>query len=710
MVVAVAGAAALIIGLRLVADGGPRGSRPGFVLALVGAGAVAVASGAVPDPVRSQRPARPGPPRAGDDGVDESTRSGAERWWGRGAWATVAGGRRGVGTIVGAAAVVLSATRVVDARPRGTWDVTLLWGFGVAVLLVASGAAAMASAWCRAGAARRRARRERGERWTPSGPAIAAIVVLGVAAAARLVALDRFPTVLDSDEGFLVLVARQARLGHLPNPYRTSFLSTPEPYRAFQGIVTRPLADAIASYRLTSALVGLTSVVATWRLGRRLLGDAAGLAAAAILALLPLHLWASRSGLNNITDAAVLVLVLLFTVRAVESGRSADALVAGLVAGLGMGGYYGGRCIWAVAVVWLGLAVVHPGTRVPLRTAARLVGWTVLGTFAGAAPLLGYWAREPDDFTSRFRTVGDLGHTPSLLERLGAVPSGILRPVLDQGSGFFRHPAPGVGWIVAVTLLVGLAAWVGWSARSCRARGRPTAEPLLLAWVVLGAVLAQTQGQASQRFVAITPIWALAAGTGAVVAVRALGRLVPRAAPTWWVAVVVAATVLAAGVQNARFWFSEDRQLTTYSDPSTMAAYDLGWRLGGVAAPPEVLILGSKAFGYQGYGNFRFLAPRLEGHVEEPADLPSDLGGPPGATTMPAVDAGTLTVLPAAHGEAAACAVAARLPARAVVLAVDRRGTRLYWAFLDGPTAIRPEPTPAGTRWVMGATLACPGP
>ncbi|CAN0453827.1 unnamed protein product, partial [Phaeothamnion confervicola] len=127
------------------------------------------------------------------------------------------------------------------------------------------------------------------------------IAVLGLAIATRLLLLGRFPIVNHGDELMYAVYARHFRDGISVNPFRVhEGLLHIELWNWLVGQVSRPFpADALWSYRVAGALLGILSVVATFLLGRRVLDPVTGLVGAFILAVMPLHLWASRNALDN---------------------------------------------------------------------------------------------------------------------------------------------------------------------------------------------------------------------------------------------------------------------------------------------------------------------------------------------------------------------------------------------------------------------------
>jgi hypothetical protein len=605
---------------------------------------------------------------------------------------------------------------------RATWDITVAWAVG----LVLFGVAGWAGRSPRRGLARVGAR---------LGPVLAGrrrdlalvggLVVTVVALVARLAVLDRFPALLDSDEAVFLLESRAARHGDLPNPYGSAVWGVPRLYLAVQGVVSRPFADQYPSYRLVGALIGAATVLVTWRAGRRLVGEWAALAGAAVLALLPFHLWASRVSLNNAVNGLTVVLAVLFTARLVHGRRRADAMALGLVLGTGLFGYFpaatyplavaGGVAVSAAltAVATAAAGGLHRPSAGGARAVGRLVAWVGGGWFVGAAPLVGHFAGYPDGFLGRTRLVVDGTRSPGLAARLGWLPRGVLYPLVGQpappAGHFFRHAAPFAGWVVAGLILVGLGLWVRWLVAGGRGRGdRRRVELVVAYWLVAGVGVSQTSGMASQRLVGVAPLWALAAGCG-VGALVAVGRTLLGPVRAVRFQPLVAGTavlgLVVLGVGGARYWFDDDRQLVTYTDVRSTAAYDLGDRLArrdpGLG---RVLLAGEGALTYNGFGNIRFLAPGLEAMVlEVPAFRPGD-GNPLG---VPDLEAGDVLVLFVERPDAERCAVVARHPDAVVHEARTQAGDLLYTTYhRDGP-GLPTGSTPAATTLTAAAPSPC---
>ena len=528
---------------------------------------------------------------------------------------------------------------------------------------------------------------------------ILAIAIVLIALLARVTMLDRFPTIVVSDEGIFLGEAQHILDQMLVNPFTTGHYAMANLYVALESVPAHLFGASLGSYRLASALIGTGSVLATLLLGRRLFGGWVGLAGAGVLAVMPLHLWASRSALNNVSDALVFAFALFFFDRSLAGHRRWDAVLTGVVLGLGIYGYFGARVFPAILGLMACVAVVVPiyGRRLPVWELIRLGFWMIAGFLTCAAPMLGFWAARPDMFLARFRSSGAVGAaTMSLSDRLAVIPDALLYPFFDRHSGpyyqhggiFFRHDPPFLGWLLVPFVAIGFVCWGVWAIRGLVYRetridlGRPRPELLLIPWFVISAAIAQTESMESQRFLSITIVWALAAGTGLVVAVSALGPLLH-----WsrrWQTLALLIALLGIGAWNANFYFSEKRQISMYGESGATAVWDIAWRTQQLDPLPRIVIAGSPTMNYEGYGQWTYMVPGLAGLVTDVPAIGSD------ATKAPVVAPGEIVVVGGRRNPAEPCAVQTHNPTALKGEARDRYGTLLYTVFTTGPTLILP--------------------
>jgi hypothetical protein len=132
--------------------------------------------------------------------------------------------------------------------------------------------------------------------------------------------------------------------------------------------------DLFAARRLMGAVVGLIGLAITWRLGRRLGGPNAGLAALVLLALCPLYYGHMFMNAKDVPFAVAKIGLLYALVRAFEEYPKPSWKTVALV-GLTLGLTIGTRVMGGIAVLSVGLAgivlLTLEARRTSLKAAAR---------------------------------------------------------------------------------------------------------------------------------------------------------------------------------------------------------------------------------------------------------------------------------------------------------------------------------------------------
>jgi len=107
--------------------------------------------------------------------------------------------------------------------------------------------------------------------------------------------------------------------------------------------------------RAVSLLSAVVAMIALWALGRRLWNGLSGLAAAALLAVLPLHAMYSQTARVDSLFVAVFLLALLAILRALQGGSRAVADTAAVLTGLTVAANYNGAILvpWLFAALWM---------------------------------------------------------------------------------------------------------------------------------------------------------------------------------------------------------------------------------------------------------------------------------------------------------------------------------------------------------------------
>jgi hypothetical protein len=299
------------------------------------------------------------------------------------------------------------------------------------------------------------------------------------------------------------------------------------------------------------------------------------------------------------------------------------------------------------------------------------------------------------------------------MARLSRVPEGLLYPVSVlpgvPTSHFFRQAGPFVGWATACLVLAGIGTWAGWFALATRGSGpRRRVEVVVAAWAVLGVGVSQSEGMHSQRLAGATVLWALAAGTGvvsmAVLLDRALGA--PRSSSLRSVLTGLGVlSVAALAVGGARHWFDADRQLAAYGDRRSAVAFDLGERLAGRdPSSGRVLLWDGGALSYQGFGNFRFVAPGLDGVV---VAVDGSDPGDGSAAAVPRIHGEDVLVLYVEVPDGRPCAVVARYPEAEVQVARDRLGHEMYRVYRLRGEGLREGATTSGAVLTPAEATPC---
>jgi Dolichyl-phosphate-mannose-protein mannosyltransferase len=258
------------------------------------------------------------------------------------------------------------------------------------------------------------------------------ILVAGVAL--RIVGIDADrPFVYHPDEGVVVKAAMGMVATGDPNPHTFLYPSLSFDLMAIvvaigHALVAWPLTtgqswlfvtealpeqfDAYLAGRWLVAAMGIATIAFTFVAGRRLGGPLAGLIAAGIVAVAPVHVGSSGAGTTDVPTTLFGVLVLLATIRAIEEPRR--------------------RRWWIVAAVCVGLA-----------TSAKWNGLAV-----GIIPLVAYLAGIPGP--NRLRralgaatpwlmlaagTLALVATTPSIVLAPGEVFDWLVRQASTYGSG-----------------------------------------------------------------------------------------------------------------------------------------------------------------------------------------------------------------------------------------------------------------------------------
>jgi hypothetical protein len=245
---------------------------------------------------------------------------------------------------------------------------------------------------------------------------LGAIVVVG--AFFRFYRLHELPGEPTSDHAEKLLDIWSLLAGERPVFFATNAGREPGQFYVTYGLVeVFGMAPSFDTLKIGTAFVGVLAVLAVFLLAREVAGTFAGLAAAVLTAVSAWPTTLDRIGLRMAfaTLASALALWLLF--RYIRTRDRRDAVLCGVVAGLGLYGYTPFRIVAlflaGVAVVAAAHAVLPTGGTASANWAARVrLGRGTLADLAAGAgaaliaaiPLVHYSVRFPDQFWYRVRT------------------------------------------------------------------------------------------------------------------------------------------------------------------------------------------------------------------------------------------------------------------------------------------------------------------
>ena len=270
-------------------------------------------------------------------------------------------------------------------------------------------------------------------------------------------------------------------------------------------------ADAILVARLVSASAGVASVVLVGLFARRLGGTAVGIAAAALMAVVPLHAMQNHYASCDVVQTASVVLVMIAGHAVAVRGSRTSALLLGAAAGLAFGTKYTGLAMMATG----GLVILDVAIR--QRSVERAVDlgiWLVGGFLAAAALACPPCALDPARVVRMWRWQWNFASTDFANNHLVPSLGWYAKPYAYQLVAAFPFI---FGWPVYVLVLAGLVAAV---------KRRDAGDRVVLATIVPYFLAMAGSPITMLRY--LLPVL-----PGLVVLAARSGALVPRARRLW---------------------------------------------------------------------------------------------------------------------------------------------------------------------------------
>lgn len=525
---------------------------------------------------------------------------------------------------VAATSGLLAATAQHRISPRSDHLVVVLaWLLSLAALLVATTPPGLTRATITSSRVRLRARRV--AQW---GPAAAIFVT---AAMVRFMSLGTFP-VAEGDGLSLALVGRDVMQGTVRNPFGTGWFDNPTMFGYVQAASMRVFGETLFGARFVSALVGTLAVVATFFWVRHLFDRTVALTAAALLAVLPMHVYFSRVALNLVEDSLSLVLVLWLVHRAFIHRRPLDAVLAGIAIGLAQYFYFSARFLVPLALALTVVQTIWWRTRVRswrgvLRAMAGPITWMWCAALLAYLPLAVHFLNHPETFNSRGRQVSATGpwlqhevaktgdsETVIITRQLGNTA---LLPFATRPGGHYHPDPPLIGWPMAPLVAVGLTlvTATAWRRRHIG---------IALSWWGSLAAVGLTVGHHAQRWVLATPLIAVCAALGLDALRRVVIshlRVTARAASAGLVCIVVGLMAW-----SLHFVFRDSNEPKAWSDVNSMTAATFADQLVGEHDGTVVYTAFAPRMYFRSHSVVPFLAPQVVGiDLLEPIDSADDV-------------------------------------------------------------------------------------
>jgi hypothetical protein len=428
----------------------------------------------------------------------------------------------------------------------------------------------------------------------------------------RFLGIEQLPRNFGGDEGSMALPGRQILEGRPINPFGTGWYSVPNLFSYIQAGSMALLGDTVLGARAQAAVVGTLAVVATYLLGRRVLGKGFASVAAFLLAINHMHLFFSRLSSNMVEDTLLGPLMVLLLLQGLSTGKWLPFVGVGMVLGFAQYFYFGGRLLPVVALSMVAFSAATTRGRV-LRDMWFQLGITALSFAVTFAPLLGYYFQHPSDYFSRVNQVSvfQSGWLAKEVTLTGRAPWEILVDqwrktifvfVSELPKGWYHIGQPLMDAFNGFLLFAGL-----FSSLAKFRRLEYFSVVLCFFAVVLGVGL--TEGAPmSQRMVLILPFVALLQAEGLGTVARLLdevgaGRLTVPA---------VAVGFLLAGYFSLNTFVNVSLTYE-YGYTNTTVATELAYYLRSRQDRPTVFFFGAPRMRYDGFATLPFIAPNAKG-------------------------------------------------------------------------------------------------
>jgi len=211
--------------------------------------------------------------------------------------------------------------------------------------------------------------------------------ILGLALALRLPGIADNPANISIDELLPGMEALQIARGGAANVFSSvGWFSMPNVSFAFPAVVMKIIGPSFYAQRLSSMLMGIGGIIATFLLARRLFGDATGLISSFLMAVGFWHIHNSRTGFPFVQSSFWPALVMYLLIRARQDQSRAVLAVAGLACGFALQSYFPVRILLVMAPLYLVMDWL--AERDAVRTVGAEAAIVACGVLLALGPLL----------------------------------------------------------------------------------------------------------------------------------------------------------------------------------------------------------------------------------------------------------------------------------------------------------------------------------
>lgn len=219
----------------------------------------------------------------------------------------------------------------------------------------------------------------------------------------RLVALGSLPSNLMADEADNLVVIYTVLYGQGPGIFGLDWKPNPALSLYFAAPFVALFKESVMGLRLPSVLTSVLALVPLYALYRRHTSPPAALLALALLSSSVWYLNFSRSGWENVHIVLLTALGVWLLVRALETFQWRYWALAGVVASLGLYGYFAGRVLLVALLAYAPFALWQHRRHLGWVIAGyALLGVTAVAVFVPQLPAI---ARNPESFNRRAERV-----------------------------------------------------------------------------------------------------------------------------------------------------------------------------------------------------------------------------------------------------------------------------------------------------------------